>query len=82
MSKKLFIAEKPGGENNEFTYILSDIKSLTKIELLFNKHKQIILRNLSGKIIIDFAGISEYKFLKNGQKLLTNGYSIKTKGTL
>ncbi len=27
--------------------------------------RQIILRNLSGKIIIDFAGISEFKFLKN-----------------
>ena len=32
--------------------------------------KQIILRNLSGKIIIDFAGISDYKFLKNSMELL------------
>jgi ribonuclease G len=32
--------------------------------------KQIILRNLSGKIIIDFAGISEYKFLKNSIDIL------------
>lgn len=27
--------------------------------------KQIILRNLSGKIVIDFAGFAEFKFLKN-----------------
>ena len=32
--------------------------------------KQIILRNLSGKIIIDFAGISDYKFLKNSMDIL------------
>lgn len=32
--------------------------------------KQIILRNLSGKIIIDFAGVSEYKFLKNSMDIL------------
>ena len=32
--------------------------------------KQIILRNLSGKIIIDYAGISEYKFLKNSIDIL------------
>ena len=32
--------------------------------------KQIILRNLSGKIIIDYAGISEYKFLKNSIEIL------------
>ena len=32
--------------------------------------KQIILRNLSGKIIIDYAGISEYKFLKTPIEIL------------
>ena len=32
--------------------------------------RQIILRNLSGKIIIDFAGISDYKFLKNSMDIL------------
>ena len=32
--------------------------------------RQIILRNLSGKIIIDFAGIAEYKFLKSTMELL------------
>lgn len=32
--------------------------------------KQIILRNLSGKIIIDFAGVSDYKFLKNSIEIL------------
>lgn len=32
--------------------------------------KQIILRNLSGKIIIDFAGVSEYKFLKKSMDVL------------
>ncbi len=37
--------------------------------------KQIILRNLSGKIIIDFAGISEYKFLKNSIDILEQGLS-------
>lgn len=41
--KELINKEKElNNKNNEFTYILSDIKSLTKIELLFNKHKQII----------------------------------------
>ncbi len=32
--------------------------------------KQIVLRNLSGKIIIDFAGGSEYKFLKSAIDIL------------
>ncbi len=32
--------------------------------------KQIILRNLSGKIIIDFAGMSDYKFLKKSMDIL------------
>ena len=32
--------------------------------------KQIILRNLAGKIIIDFAGVSEYKFLKKAIDVL------------
>ncbi len=32
--------------------------------------RQIILRNLSGKIIVDFAGVSEYKFLKNSMEIL------------
>ncbi len=32
--------------------------------------KQIILRNLSGKIIIDFAGSSEYKFMKSVIEIL------------
>ena len=32
--------------------------------------RQIILRNLSGKIVIDFAGFSEYKYLKNAIDLL------------
>lgn len=32
--------------------------------------KQIILRNLSGKIIIDFAGVSDYRYLKNAVELL------------
>ena len=32
--------------------------------------KQIVLRNLAGKIIIDFAGISEYRFLKNAMDVL------------
>lgn len=32
--------------------------------------KQIVLRNLSGKIIIDFAGVSEFRFLKNVMDLL------------
>lgn len=34
---------------------------------------QIKLRNLSGKIIIDFAGLSEYRFLKNTIELLEQG---------
>ncbi len=32
--------------------------------------RQIVLRNLAGKIIIDFAGIPEYKFLKNAMDIL------------
>ena len=32
--------------------------------------KQIILRNLSGKIIIDFAGVSEFKYLKGAIDIL------------
>lgn len=32
--------------------------------------RQIVLRNLSGKIIIDFAGISEFKFLKKAMDIL------------
>ena len=32
--------------------------------------RQIILRNLSGKIMIDFAGVAEYKFLKSTMDLL------------
>ena len=32
--------------------------------------KQIVLRNLAGKIIIDFAGVSDYKFLKNSIEIL------------
>ena len=32
--------------------------------------RQIILRNLSGKIIIDFAGVAEYKFLRGVIELL------------
>ena len=35
--------------------------------------KQIILRNLSGKIIIDFAGVTDYKFLKNIINMLERG---------
>jgi len=34
--------------------------------------KQIILRNLSGKIIIDFAGSSEYHFMKSVLEILEN----------
>lgn len=41
--------------------------------------RQIVLRNLSGKIIIDFAGIAEFKFLKNAidilQKCLADDYA-------
>ena len=33
------------------------------------------MRNLSGKIIIDFAGISDYKFLKNSIDILEQGLS-------
>ncbi len=32
--------------------------------------RQIILRNLSGKIVVDFAGFSEYKYLKNAIDVL------------
>lgn len=32
--------------------------------------KQIILRNLSGKIVIDFAGFAEFKFLKSAMDIL------------
>lgn len=35
--------------------------------------RQIKLRNLSGKIVIDFAGLSEYKFLKNPIEILNQG---------
>ncbi len=35
--------------------------------------KQIILRNLSGKIVIDFAGFAEFKFLKNTMDILEQG---------
>ncbi len=34
---------------------------------------QIILRNLSGKIVIDFAGSSEYRYLKNAIEILEEG---------
>ncbi len=35
--------------------------------------KQIILRNLSGKIVIDFAGFTEFKFLKDALDILEQG---------
>lgn len=35
--------------------------------------RQIKLRNLSGKIVIDFAGASEYRFLKSAIDILENG---------
>lgn len=35
--------------------------------------RQIILRNLAGKIVIDFAGFSEYKFLKSAIDVLEQG---------
>lgn len=35
--------------------------------------RQIILRNLSGKIVIDFAGIAEFKYLKKALDILTEG---------
>lgn len=35
------------------------------MEAAFEIAKQIKLRNLSGKIVIDFAGVSEYRYLKN-----------------
>jgi len=35
--------------------------------------RQIILRNLSGKIVIDFAGFAEFKFLKNTMEILEQG---------
>lgn len=34
------------------------------MEAAFEIAKQIKLRNLSGKIVIDFAGVSEYRYLK------------------
>lgn len=37
--------------------------------------KQIVLRNLSGKIIIDFAGNNEFKFLKSVIDILIKGLS-------
>ena len=40
------------------------------IEAAFEIARQIRLRNLSGKIIIDFAGASEYKYLKNAIEVL------------
>ena len=43
---------------------LGDIDSLN-IEAAKEIARQIRLRNLSGKIIIDFAGSSEYRFMKN-----------------
>lgn len=40
------------------------------IEAAFEIAKQIRLRNLSGKIIVDFAGTSDYKYLKNAIDVL------------
>lgn len=40
-------------------------------EAAYEIARQIMLRNLSGKIIIDFAGISEFKFLKNAMDILS-----------
>ncbi|MBS4772729.1 MAG: ribonuclease E/G [Proteobacteria bacterium] len=40
------------------------------IEAAFEIAKQIRLRNLSGKIIVDFAGTSDYKYLKNAIDIL------------
>ena len=40
------------------------------IEAAFEIAKQIKLRNLSGKIVIDFAGSSDYKYLKNAIDIL------------
>ena len=37
--------------------------------------RQIILRNLSGKIVIDFAGIAEFKYLKKALDILEEGLS-------
>ena len=45
------------------------------IEAAIEIAKQIMLRNLSGKIIIDFAGMSEYKFLKVVIDVLTEELS-------
>lgn len=39
-------------------------------EAAYEIAKQIILRNLSGKIIIDFAGMAEFKFLKGVMEIL------------
>ena len=41
-------------------------------EAAYEIAKQIILRNLSGKIIIDFAGMDDFKFLKNCIDILDN----------
>lgn len=40
------------------------------IEAAFEIARQIRLRNLSGKIVIDFAGTSDYKYLKNAIDVL------------
>lgn len=40
------------------------------IEAAFEIVRQIRLRNLSGKIVIDFAGTSDYKYLKNAIEIL------------
>lgn len=40
------------------------------IEAAFEIAKQIRLRNLSGKIVIDFAGVSDYKYLKTAIEIL------------
>lgn len=37
--------------------------------------RQIILRNLSGKIVIDFAGFAEFKYLKKALDILEEGLS-------
>lgn len=39
-------------------------------EAAYEIAKQIVLRNLAGKIIIDFAGIAEFKFLKYAMDIL------------
>lgn len=48
---------------------VGDIDSLN-IEAAKELARQIRLRNLSGKIIIDFAGSSEYRFMKKGLEVL------------